>query len=112
MEEDLFGPLGMTRISMVWELRFESDFANGYDEHGHSLGPQERSKPGAAGSMQTTLHDYATFLSALMRDQVLDPEFQQRCFRPQVMIHSTHQFPSLAPETTTAYDAIKLSAGL
>ena len=112
MEEDLFGPLGMTRTSMVWEPRFESDFANGYDEHGKSLGPQKRSKPGAAGSMQTTLHDDATFLSAIMRDQVLNPKTSAEMFKPQVMIHSTHQFPSLAPETTTAHDAIKLSAGL
>src|SRR3984957_905597 len=52
MEEDLFGPLGMTRTSMVWEPRFESDFANGYDEHGKSIGPQKRSKPGAAASLQ------------------------------------------------------------
>ena len=112
MEEDLFGPLGMTRTSMVWEPRFESDFANGYDEHGHSLGPQKRSKPGAAGSMQTTLHDYATFLSAVMRYQILGPKTSAEMFRPQVKIHSTHQFPSLAPETTTAHDAIQLSAGL
>ena len=112
MEENLFGPLGMTRTSMVWEPRFESDFANGYDERGHSLGPQKRSKPGAAGSMQTTLHDYATFLSAVMRNQVLTPKTSAEMFKPQVKIHSTHQFPSLAPETTTAHDAIKLSAGL
>jgi CubicO group peptidase (beta-lactamase class C family) len=112
MEEDLFGPLGMTRTSMVWEPRFESDFANGYDEHGKSLGPQKRSKPGAAGSMQTTLHDYATFLSAVMRNQVLNPKTTAEMFKPQVMIHSTHQFPTLAPETTTAHDAIQLSAGL
>jgi CubicO group peptidase (beta-lactamase class C family) len=112
MEEDLFGPLEMTRTSMVWEPRFESDFANGYDEHGKSLGPQKRSKPGAAGSMQTTLHDYATFLSAVMRYQVLNPKTSAEMFKPQVMIDSMHQFPSLAPETTTAHDAIKLSAGL
>ena len=112
MEEDLFGPLGMTRTSMVWEPRFESDFANGYDEHGKSLGPQKRSKPGAAGSMQTTLNDYATFLSAVMRSQVLDAKTSAEMFKPEVSIHSAHQFPSLAPETTTAHDAIKLSAGL
>jgi CubicO group peptidase (beta-lactamase class C family) len=112
MEEDLFGPLEMTRTSMVWEPRFESDFANGYDEHGKSLGPQKRSKPGAAGSMQTTLHDYATFLSAVMRYQVLNPKTSAEMFKPQVMIDSKHQFPSLAPETTTAHDAIRLSAGL
>jgi CubicO group peptidase (beta-lactamase class C family) len=112
MEEDLFGPLGMTRTSMIWEPRFESDFANGYDEHGKSLGPQKRSKPGAAGFMQTTLHDYATFLSAVMHYQVLTQKTSAEMFKPQVMIHSAHQFPSLAPETTTAHDAIKLSAGL
>jgi len=54
MQEDLFGPLGMTRTSMIWEPQFESDFANGYDEHGKSLGPQKRTKPGAAGFMQIT----------------------------------------------------------
>ena len=112
MEEDLFVPLGMTRTSMVSEPRFESDFANGYDEHGHSLGPQKRSKPGAAGSMQTTLHDYATFLSAIMRHQFLDAKTSAEMFMPQVKIHSTHQFPSLATETTNAHDAIQLSAGL
>jgi len=112
MQEDLFSPLGMTRTSMIWEPRFESDFANGYDEHGKLLGPQKRTKPGAAGSMQTTLHDYATFLSAVMRFQILDRKTSAEMFKPQVMIHSTHQFPSLAPETTTAHDAIQLSAGL
>ena len=112
MEEDLFSPLRMTRTSMNWEPRFESDFANGYDEHGKSLGPQKRSKPGAAGFMQTTLHDYATFLSAVMRNQVLTPKTTAEMFKPQVMIHSLHQFPSLAPETTTAHDTIQLSAGM
>jgi CubicO group peptidase (beta-lactamase class C family) len=112
MEDDLFGPLGMTRTGMIWEPRFESDFANGYDEHGKSLGPQKRSKPGAAGFMQTTLHDYATFLSAIMRYQVLNPKTTAEMFKSVVMIHSVHQFPSLAPETTTAHDAIQLSAGL
>jgi CubicO group peptidase (beta-lactamase class C family) len=112
MEEDLFSPLGMTRTSMNWEPRFERDFANGYDELGKSLGPQKRSKPGAAGFMQTTLHDYATFLSAVMRYQFLTPKTSGEMFKPQVMIHSAHQFPSLAPETTTAHDAIQLSAGL
>ena len=112
MQEDLFGPLGMTRTSMNWEPRFENDFANGYDEQGKSLGPQKRTKPGAAGFMQTTVHDYATFLSAVMRDQVLNAKTSAEMFKPQVMIHSVHQFPSLAPETTTAHDAIQLSAGL
>ncbi len=112
MQDNLYGPLQMTRTSMVWELSFESDFANGYDEYGLSLGPEKRSKPDAAGSMQTTLHDYATFLSALMRGQVLSSATLAEMFHPQIGIHSAHQFPSLATETTTANDQIQLSYGL
>ena len=56
----------MTRTSMVWEERFESDFANGYDEYGRSLGPERRQTADAAGSMQTTLRDYASFLQAIL----------------------------------------------
>jgi CubicO group peptidase (beta-lactamase class C family) len=100
MEEDLFSPLAITRTKMAWEPRFDNDFANGYDEHGKSIGPPKRSKPGAAGSMQTTLHDYATFLSAVMHYQVLNPKTTAKMFKPQVMIHSSHQFPSLIPMTS------------
>jgi len=32
MQERVFEPLGMTRTSMVWQDRFDGDFANGYDE--------------------------------------------------------------------------------
>lgn len=112
MEEELFVPLNMTRTSMVWEPRFESDFANGYDEYGRSLGPEKRPKADAAGSMQTTLHDYANFLSALMRGQVLNTRTAGEMFASQIGIHSAHQFPSLANETTTDNDAIRLRYGI
>ena len=112
MQEELYGPLKMTRSSMVWEPRFESDFANGYDEYGRSLGPERRSSPAAAGSMQTTPRDYALFLSALMRGEVLNAATRDKMLSPQIRIHSTHQFPSLTTETTTAYDPIELSYGI
>jgi hypothetical protein len=47
-----------------------------------------------------------------MRNEILNPKTSAEMFKPEVMIHSTHQFPSLAPETTTAHDAIQLRAGL
>ncbi len=112
MEENLYRPLQMTRTSMVWDSRFESDFANGYDEYGRSLGPEKRPTPDAAGSMQTTLRDYATFLSALTRRKILDTRTTGKMFSPQVSIHSAHEFPSLATETTDANDAIRLRYGL
>lgn len=112
MQEELYGPVHMARSSMIWEPRFESDFANGYDEYGRSLGPERRSTPAAAGSMQTTPRDYATFLSALMRGEVLNAASTDKMLSPQIGIHSAHQFPSLNTETTTAYDGIELSYGI
>src|SRR5277367_4180864 len=38
MQQRVFEPLGMPRTSMVWQDRFDSDYANGYDEYGRSLG--------------------------------------------------------------------------
>lgn len=112
MQEDLYGPLGMTRSSMIWEPSFQSDFANGYDEYGRSLGPERWTSPNAAGSMLTTLRDYATFLSALLHNKPLGIHTTGLLFNRQIAIHSAHQFPSLNEVTTTAYDGIRLSYGL
>jgi len=112
MLEELYAPLKMTRSSMVWEPRFESDFANRYDEYGRSLGPERRNSPVAAGSMQTTPRDYALFLSALMRGDVLSASMRDKMLSPQIRIRSAHQFPSLNTETTTVYHPIDLSYGI
>lgn len=112
MDQNIFQRLGMTRTSMVWQPRFESDFANGYNEDGMSLGPQQRLFPDAAGSMQTTLRDYATFLSAVMRHKALSARATEKMLSTQIEIHSAHQFPSLAEPTTKENDAIDLRYGL
>jgi CubicO group peptidase (beta-lactamase class C family) len=112
MGKELYQPLHMTRTSMVWESRFEDDFANGYDEYGRSLGPEKRSTADAAGSMQTTLQDYATLLSAIMRRQTLNTRTTGTMLSPEINVHSAHQFPSLATGTTSANDAIRLRYGL
>jgi CubicO group peptidase (beta-lactamase class C family) len=112
MRERLFVPDNMTRSSMVWEERFEGDYANGYDEDGRSLGPERRKHPDAAGSMQTTVRDYANFLQALMQGRNLNRETLALMLAPQIAIHSKHQFPTLNTEATTENDAIHLSYGL
>jgi CubicO group peptidase (beta-lactamase class C family) len=112
MREHLFGPDAMTRTSMVWESRFESDYANGYDEYGRSLGPERRTTADAAGSMQTTLRDYANFLQALLQGRDMKTATREQMLSPQVQIFSKHEFPSLNTETTTENQAIRLSYGL
>ena len=112
MRQHLFVPDDMTRTSMVWESRFESDYANGYDEYGRSLGPELRTTADAAGSMQTTLRDYANFLEALLQGRDMKTATREQMLSPQIQILSEHEFPSLATETTTENQPIRLSYGL
>jgi CubicO group peptidase (beta-lactamase class C family) len=112
MEERVFRPLGMSRTSMVWEARFEDDYANGYDEEGKSLGPQRRKSADAAGSMQTTVSDFAKFVRAVMTGTGLRRETRELMLSPRVRISSLHEFPTLSNETTHANDGIRLSYGL
>lgn len=112
MRERIFVPFGMARTSMVWEPRFESDFANAYDENGRSLGPQRRKYPDAAGSMQTTLADYSRFLQAVLRSGGLRKETRDLMLSPQIQILSKHEFPTLATEITDENKSIRLSYGL
>jgi len=112
MEERVFRPLGMTRTSMVWQKQFETDYANGYDEYGRSLGPQKRKTPDAAGSMQTTVRDFTRLVQAVMAGYGLQKNSLDTMLSPQIRIYSKHEFPSLATETTHENDAIRLSYGL
>jgi CubicO group peptidase (beta-lactamase class C family) len=112
MSEYVFEPLGMTRTSMVWEERFERDYANGYDDQGKSFGPERRTKADAAGSMQTTLRDEAQFALAVLDGQIPDAKVRKTMLSPQIRIFEKTEFPSLTTETTAANDQIRLSYGL
>ena len=112
MQERVFQRLGMTRTSMVWQDRFESDYANGYDEYGRSLGPQKREKADAAGSMQTTIADFARFTQAVMESRLLRSKTREQMLSPQVQIISKHQFPTFSEETTDENKTIRPSYGL
>jgi CubicO group peptidase (beta-lactamase class C family) len=112
MRERVFQPIGMNRTNMVWTARFESDFANGYDEQENSLGPQRRSRADAAGGMQTTLADFARFVQAVIQGTGLRRETRELMLSPQIAILSKHEFPSLAADRTEENKAIRLSYGL
>ena len=112
MQTRVFKPLGMTRTSMVWEDRFDSDYANGYDEYGRSLGSQRRKTADAAGSMLTTPRDFSRFMLGVTQGEGLRQETRELMLSPQIQISSKHQFPTLAPEMTDANKPIRLSYGL
>lgn len=112
MQQEVFRPLGMTRTSMVWRPQFESDYANGYDQYGRSMGPERREQADAAGSMQTTLRDFTRFVQAVLAGEGLSKKTREEMLSPQIQIFSKHEFPSLNTETTDANRPIKLSYGL
>lgn len=112
MKERMFQPLGMTRTSMVSEEQFQDDHANRFDEQQHALGLEQRHRGDAAGSMQTTLRDYARFVQAVLANSILDKKHRELMLKPQIEIVSKHEFPSLSIETTTDNHAIHLSYGL
>ena len=112
MRQHVFQPFRMTRSSMVWENHFDSDYANGYDEYGRSLGPQRRKNADAAGSMQTTPRDFARFMLAVTQGEGLRHATRELMLSPQIEIYSKHQFPTLAMDTTDANKSIRLSYGL
>jgi CubicO group peptidase (beta-lactamase class C family) len=112
MHDRVFQPFGMTRTSMIWEPRFESDFANAYDEQGRSLGPQHRSHPDAAGSMQSNLADFALLMQAVLQSKGMARKTRDLMLSPQIQILSKHQFPTFSTDTTEANKSIRLSYGL
>jgi CubicO group peptidase (beta-lactamase class C family) len=112
MRARVFLPLGMTRTSMIWSPRFESNHADGYDENWDSLGPERRTDQNAAGSMQTTPRDFSQFVQAIMQGTGLSKETREMMLSPQIQIFSKHEFPSLATETTEENKPIRLSYGL
>ena len=112
MREVVFLPLGMTRTSMVWQHAFESDHANGYDEYGRSLGIQKRKIAQGAGSMLTTITDYARLTQAVLFGRGLRRKTRAQMLSAQIPIVSKFEFPPLLPDTTDEYKGIQLSYGL
>jgi len=112
MREQVFVPLGMTRTSMISEARFGADVSQAYDDRSRPLGVQQSTRADAAGSMQTTLSDFARFMLAVAEGRRLRMATKELMLSPQIEIVSKHQFPTLDRQTTEENKAIHLSYGL
>jgi CubicO group peptidase (beta-lactamase class C family) len=112
VRDRVFSPLHMTHTSLVWQPDFAGLAAVGYHQDGTPAGHEHRTEPDAAGSMNTTIRDFAAFVRAVARGEIPGRRARDAMLSPQVRIRSAHQFPTRAPETTEANDAIRLSYGL
>jgi len=113
MQRRIFDRFDMKRTSMTWREDFALNHADGYDEHGKSEPHDRRESVRAAGSMDTTIQDYANFLAGFLRGEGLSAKARAEMLHPQIAIRSAHQFPTLETSENPAADArIGFSAGL
>jgi CubicO group peptidase (beta-lactamase class C family) len=112
MQRRVFARFGMTRTSMRWRDDFAGNLADGYKSDGSFEPHDKRSRPRAAGSMDTTITDFARFLAGFSRGDGLSARSRAEMIRPQIAIQTPSQFPTLLEAVSPAMTAINLSAGL
>lgn len=112
MRRRVFDRFGMTRTSMQWRDDFSDNVADGYGADGAAQPHDRRSRPRAAGSMDTTIADFAKFLAGFSRGEGLSDTSRAEMVRGQIPIQSPTQFPTLTGTSSAAMAAIGLSAGL
>jgi len=97
---------------MIWSPDFRKNLADGWDLNGKVEPHDERSAVRAAGSMDTTIEDFARFAAAFIRGEGLSPAARAEITRPQIAITTRTQFPTLQPELPLAERRSDLAAGL
>lgn len=98
MRRRVFDRFGMRNTSMIWRPDFARDLADGWKADGSVEPHDERGRVRAAGSMDTSIADFARFAAAFMRGEGLRPASRSEMARGQQPIRSASQFPTLAPE--------------
>lgn len=112
MRAHLFERFDMPHTSLTWRDDFASNVAQGYDKAGKPLGHDQHSHAHVAGSMDTTLHDYAQLAAAMVRGDGLKPATHAMWLKPEIRIRSVQQFPPIVLPDTSDNDGIALSYAL
>lgn len=94
--KEIFEPLGMSRTCYVWNELYAANGASGHDRHGFTNPLRQRTDPNGGASLITTARDYATFLCAILNDQILKPETIAMMLTPHVRATSRREEGKLA----------------
>ncbi len=86
MQESVFGPLGMTHSSYVWNPAFENEAAIGHDMGGAPVELFKAERANAAASLETTAEDYAIFLDAVLAGKGLQPATLRAMESPEIAV--------------------------
>jgi len=107
-----FTRLGMTRTKLTWRHGEDPNVADGWNDRGEARPHDKRSKVRVAGSMNTTISDFAKFTAALVRGDGLSAASRAELTRPQLHIATAHQFPHFGPDLPASQQRPDLAAGL
>jgi CubicO group peptidase (beta-lactamase class C family) len=108
----IFKGLGMTRTSLIWRPDFADNLADGWNDKGEVEAHDERSKVRVAGSMDTTIGDFARFAAAFVRGEGLSAGARADITKRQLKITTRTQFPPFQPELPADQQRADLYAGL
>lgn len=112
MQLRVFDRFGMKNTGMMWRPDFARNLADGWKADGEVEPHDERSRVRAAGSMDTTIADFARFAAAFMRGKGLEPSSRAEMLRARLPIASAAQFPTMGPLAPPKKRWKGLAAGL
>lgn len=110
LQRRTFRPLGMNETSLIWQPRWRANLADGWTAEGKIVPHDDRSRVRAAGSMDTTIADFAGWAAAFVRGHGMSTSARREMARPQLAITTAAQFPTLGPELSAARRRPKLHA--
>jgi Beta-lactamase/Tetratricopeptide repeat len=86
MTDLVFTPLGMTSSSYVWRPVFDALTATGHDPDAHPVDLWKPDHAGSASTLNTSAHDYALFLAAVLNGTGLKPSTLREMETPQIAV--------------------------
>jgi CubicO group peptidase (beta-lactamase class C family) len=107
-----FDRLGMTRTKLTWRNGEDANVADGWNDQGQPQPHDKRSKVRAAGSMNTTISDFAKFTAALVTGDGLSAASRAEITKPRLHIATAHQFPLFQPDLNSSGFRKDINAGL
>jgi CubicO group peptidase (beta-lactamase class C family) len=111
MQRRVFDRFGMTRTSMMWREDFAGNVAQGYELNGKMDVHDTRSHVRAAGSMDTTITDWAHFLAGVSRGEGVSRAAWTDMTSRHIVIDTAAQFPTLV-QPHHDWSSISLGYGL
>ena len=114
MEENIFGPLGMTTSAYFWQPRFEANYCFGHTIDNKVYPKDKDNAPRSASTLETTPDDLSLFLAGVLQEKILASASYKEMFTSQLRLRSKIQMEarSWIDTTNSENDNIQLSYGL